>query len=433
MTSSLRRSAAFAVVGSLVLATPLLGRATAIPFAAIAVAALFTEEGRLFELFARPTDRQEQRLSGLAGFTLATTALGLLATVPDVRMPTSAFVAVVLVLSYGNLGRALTRVYRQSRFADAAGFLLLAFVAAVVGQTLAAVVIGNTIRLPTFTFLAGAGALTAALIRSVLHGQDDPLVLVSVGLLLWLFETVDLGIEPRLIAFALAITIALGYVSFALGTASVAGMLAGMTLGFLALVLGGIGWFAVLISFFAIGGFSTMFRYEEKQQRGIAEGNEGARGSGNVLGNAGVALIALLASITGAYLAIPVEPFRLAFAGSIAAAMSDTLSSEIGGLYDDPRLVTTFERVDPGTDGAITLQGELAGVAGAVVVAAIAYSLLSVTGGGAVAIAVGGVAGMTVDSVLGATIEGDRLGNKSVNFLATLSGALTSAGLWLLL
>jgi uncharacterized membrane protein len=30
---------------------------------------------------------------------------------------------------------------------------------------------------------------------------------------------------------------------------------------------------------------------------------------------------------------------------------------------------------------------------------------------------------MTVDSLLGAAVEGDRVGNQAVNFLATLSGA----------
>ncbi|MXR41941.1 hypothetical protein GRX01_11410, partial [Halobaculum sp. WSA2] len=34
--------------------------------------------------------------------------------------------------------------------------------------------------------------------------------------------------------------------------------------------------------------------------------------------------------------------------------------------------------------------------------------------------------GMTVDSLLGATVEGDRIGNQAVNTLATLSGALAA-------
>jgi uncharacterized protein (TIGR00297 family) len=117
--------------------------------------------------------------------------------------------------------------------------------------------------------------------------------------------------------------------------------------------------------------------------------------------------------------------------------MADTLSSEIGGLYDGPRLVTTLRRVEPGTDGAITWQGELAGLSGALLVGVLAAGgapLLDpvvpggVAAGGAVVAA--GVAGMTLDSLLGALIEGDRIGNQTVNFLATLGGAVVAVTLW---
>ena len=129
---------------------------------------------------------------------------------------------------------------------------------------------------------------------------------------------------------------------------------------------------------------------------------------------------------------MPPSLFAFAFAGATATAMADTLSSEIGGLYDDPRLVTTLRRVEPGTDGAITWQGEVAGLAGALVVGGIAAVGMPVgdpvDGGGIVVLA--GVVGMTVDSLLGALVEGDRIGNQAVNFLATLSGAIVAVGVW---
>jgi uncharacterized membrane protein len=40
---------------------------------------------------------------------------------------------------------------------------------------------------------------------------------------------------------------------------------------------------------------------------------------------------------------------------------------------------------------------------------------------------------MTVDSILGATLEGGRVGNQTVNFFGTLAGAVVSAALALLL
>ncbi len=252
----------------------------------------------------------------------------------------------------------------------------------------------------------------------------------SVALLLWLFTDLTMTVTELDIVLAIAITVGFGYVSWALDTASVTGMLTGILLALLTIVLGGYPWFAVLISFFALGGLSTKFRYEQKRKNGVAEANEGARGGGNVLGNAAVALVAVLAFAASDRLPVAESVFLFAFAGSIAAAMSDTLSSEIGGVFDNPRLITTWQPVDPGTDGGVTWQGEVAGALGSTIVALIALTLFGSIGtvGGAV-IALAGIGGMTVDSLLGATVEGEGLGNQSVNFLATLSGAFLGAGL----
>jgi len=428
VTSSLRRAGGFALVGTLSLAAPSLGPAAAAPFAAVAVLAAFgIDEGPLFELFARPGDRRDGRLNGLAGFSLAATVLALLATVPRTPMPLSVFVAAVLVLSYGNLGSKLVAETSSDPFLQAAGFVVGGFAAGGVGQAAVANVTGDALVLPTFAFLAASGALVAALFRSVLYERDDPLVMLSTGLTLWLLAVLVTDVPPVEVGAALAVTIALGYVSYALEAASVAGMLTGVLLGLLTIVLGGFGWFAVLITFFGVGALSTKFRYEQKRERGVAEPNEGARGTGNVLGNSSVALVAVVAFAASNHLPVGGTAFQLAFAGSLAAAMSDTLSSEIGGLYDEPRLLTTFERVPPGTDGAVTWQGELAGVAGAALVATIAFALWSLSPVETAFVVVGGVAGMTVDSVLGATVEGEYLGNATVNLLATLAGAVVTA------
>jgi len=186
----------------------------------------------------------------------------------------------------------------------------------------------------------------------------------------------------------------------------------------------------MLIAFFGIGGLASKYRYDEKQARGIAEENEGARGSSNVLANSLVALVAVLAGAASPDLGISAQMFLFAFAGSVAAALADTLSSEIGGLYDNPRLITTFRVVEPGTDGAVTWQGELAGLAGAGLIAAIAYVAFgSIALTGAAVVVAAGVVGMTVDSLLGATIEGWLCGNQGVNLLATLAAAIAGGSL----
>ena len=425
---TLRRAGGFALVGTVAVAAPVLGRAAFAPFAAVALLAAFViTDGPLFDLFARPDDRREGRLNGLTGFALAAAGLAILTT--EIGLPVGLFAAAIVVLAYGNLGKRLVAETSDNPFAGVAGFAAGGSAAGVGGQVAVASLSSTAVVLPRVTFLAVAGTLVAALLREMLFERDDPLVMLSTGLLLWLFDALATGVGTVDVAVGLAVTVALGYVSYALGTASVAGMLSGVLLGLLVVVFGGVGWFAVLITFFGVGALSTKYRYDEKQRRGIAEENEGARGTGNVLGNAAVALACVLCFAASPSLPIDGTLFQYAFAGSMAAALSDTLSSELGGLYDDPRLITTFERVPPGTDGGVTWQGEVFGVLGAVVVAGVAFGLLpSVSPVGAAAVAAGGMVGMTVDSLLGATVEGARFGNEAVNFAATLVGAVVSGG-----
>ncbi|PSQ21371.1 DUF92 domain-containing protein [Halobacteriales archaeon QS_9_67_15] len=438
MTSTLRRAGAFALVGTLALAVPPIAgdtsRALATvaspgPFLVVAALALYVvDEGPLFELFARPGDRRDGRLYGLAGFALAAAALSLLSV--RFSMPMPVFVGTVLLLSWGNLGGHLVRSVVDEPILATAGFVVTGFFAGSIGQYAGAVLVGLPTAWPLVAFLAASGALLGALLRAVLFERDDPLVMVSVGLLLWLFADLPLSVDPTQIAVALGVTVLLGYLAYALETASLPGMVTGVFLGLQTIVLGDFGWFFLLLTFFGVGGLSTKFRYEEKQDRGVAEENEGARGSGNVLANSLAGLVAVLAAAASPTLTrLPPELFLFAFAGSIAAALGDTLSSEIGGVFDNPRLITTLERVEPGTDGAVTWEGEVAGLTGTVLIAAITVGAFETVGAlGAGVVVFGGVAGMTVDSLLGATVEGVALENEGVNFFATLSGAV-AAGL----
>ena len=452
MTQTVRRAGGFALVGALSLAAPFLGRAAAAPFVVVAgLAAFVIDDGPLFELFARSGDREDRTLYGLAGFSLAAAGLALFAAL--FAMPTFVFVASVLVLSGGALAEAVAREWRGRRVAGVVGFVVGGTLAGAAGQ----LVVGFVAPAPPpalAVFHAASGALLGALVRSVLFERDDPLVLFSTGLLLWLLAALSPSVPATGIAVALAVTAGFGYLAYALDTASIPGMVTGVLSGLLMIVLGGPGWFALLIAFFGGGGLATKFRYDRKCQRGIAEDDGGARGSGNVLANAAVALGAVLGFAAAPLVPIGGELFRFVFAGSIAAAMADTLSSEIGGLYDTPRLITTLEPVPPGTDGGVTWQGVLAGLGGAALVAGLAALVFGVTPAGAAIIAVAGVAGMVVDSLLGALFEdrrfdsllpgrGDAPGldrgsgslgslefdNRTVNFLATLAAALVCAAL----
>ncbi len=435
VTTPVRRAGAFAGVCTLTLAVPVLGPELSAPIAlALAAVALVVSDGPVFDLFAFPDDYAEGRLYGLFTFVLAVTTLGALAILGSFPLPV--FVGTVLLVGYGAFAETVVRTRTEDAVIHAVAFCTVGAIAAVAGQyaTTLVVDVSTESQLPIMVFLAVSGALLAALLRDVLIAYDDPIVLLSVGLSLWLLSALEPTIGLIGMSAALAITIGIGVVSHALGAASVAGMVTGILLALLTIVLGGYDWFALLITFFAVGSLSTKFEYETKAERGVAEANDGARGSSNVIGNTAAAMVAVVGYAASEVALITADPglFLFAFAGALSTALADTLSSEIGSVYAEPRLITTFERVEPGTDGGVTWQGELAGFAGAGAMAAVAFLAMGeLAAVGAAIVFVAGVVGMTVDSLLGASLEGVYIDNQGVNFLATLAGALAAVGLYL--
>lgn len=92
-------------------------------------------------------------------------------------------------------------------------------------------------------------------------------------------------------------------------------------------------------------------------------------------------------------------------AGALAAAQADTWATEIGLLSRHrPRLINSGRAVPPGTSGAVTLLGTGAGVAGAAVIAGIAWATGPEPRVAAAALAAGSAA-MLLDSLLGATVQ----------------------------
>jgi hypothetical protein len=141
--------------------------------------------------------------------------------------------------------------------------------------------------------------------------------MVTVALLLWIVAALRVPISPLELGLAIVVAGIFGYLSWFVGAATITGMLSGVLISLLTIVLGGYGWFAVLISFFGVGGLATRFRYDEKRSSGVAEANLGARGSRNVLGNSAVAVIAVVGYAAGNQLGIEPSIFLFAFAGSI--------------------------------------------------------------------------------------------------------------------
>jgi len=224
---TLRRALAFALVATLALAAPLLGRAAAVPFAVVAVLGATVTDGWLFEVFSTARDRREERLRTLVGFAGAAASIGLL--VPLFGVPVGVFVASVLVVGYGDLGRRLVLELRENRALSMVGFVVVGALAAFGGQVAVATAGNEAATYPAWLFLATSGALLAGILRTVFVSRDDPVVLLSVALLLWLFavlapfENVSTAMAWERVVVALAVTALFGYASHALGATSVAG------------------------------------------------------------------------------------------------------------------------------------------------------------------------------------------------------------------
>jgi uncharacterized protein (TIGR00297 family) len=217
---------------------------------------------------------------------------------------------------------------------------------------------------------------------------------------------------------SLAVTALFAALAYALGMVSRGGALGGLVVGAAIYYCLGPPGFAVLALFVVGGSLLTRLGYGRKRRAGTAEAGGGRRGARNALANAGVAtLCALLAALTS------LEAFAAAFVASLGAAFADTAESEVGQLYGRaPRLITSMRRVPPGTDGAVSLPGTLAGLAAATLTAALGYALGLVEREASLAfVALAGFLGTIVDSVVGALAP--RVGNELTNVLCTLVAA----------
>ena len=221
------------------------------------------------------------------------------------------------------------------------------------------------------------------------------------------------------IAVALLVTGLFAGLAYVLGMVSRGGALGGFVVGTAIYASLGSEGFAVLALFVVGGSVLTRLGYGRKEGSGVAEARGGRRGARNALANCSVAVAcALLAALTGS------EVFAAAFVASLGAAFADTSESEVGGLARrTPRLITTLRKVPPGTDGAVSLPGTLAGVAAAGLTALLGLVLGLVSGPeAALLVACASFLGTVADSLVGAIVP--RIGNELTNVLCTLVAAL---------
>ncbi|MCO5550028.1 hypothetical protein L7F22_003505 [Adiantum nelumboides] len=172
----------------------------------------------------------------------------------------------------------------------------------------------------------------------------------------------------------------------------------------------------------------TKVKIKQKEKEGIAEKRSGRRGPSSVWGSGAAGVACALAATVGlggsdfSYL------WQLGFAASFSTKLSDTVASEIGKAYGTTTyLVTTGKVVPRGTEGAVSLEGTLAGLSASLLFCTLAYNLNQVTARDALICIIGSQFANLLESYAGATLQDKKgfewLNNDVVNVLNISFGA----------
>ena len=283
-------------------------------------------------------------------------------------------------------------------------------------------------------FLAILGAITGALLKSIIISEENIIIPFGSAMTMLLFYTFSFSyyVDKWYLVKVLFFAFTLGYLAYKVRIADISAMLSATLLGVVIIISSGLDWFFILLTFYLLGGVFTRYKYSYKLARGIAQGKGGVRGYKNVFSNS---LAALALSIAYGVFPSYGEYLLAAFLGSVATATGDTLASEIGETYKGkPRMITTFKNVPVGTDGGISTLGEGAALFGSSVIAVLTFIFIQNDINLVAAVVAGGFIGTNIDSVFGATFQQKGyLSNNGVNLFATISGAIISGIIYYLL
>ena len=299
-------------------------------------------------------------------------------------------------------------------------------------------------REPVVVLLA---ALAAAIVESLDLGVDDnvtvPVAAATTLVIAGIEVTSAYSVWPRTVPWLL-VNGALAIAGYYLRSVSFSGAVGGWFLG-TTLILGA-GWpmYAALLAFFVIGTATTKLGYARKARLGLAQESGGRRGFSHAFSNAGVAAICAIAVSRLSRVDVsPLDWMTLAYLmgiASLATAAADTTASEIGQLIGRRAfLPLTLRRVPVGTEGAISIEGTLAGLGGGFVVAlagvtAMHYGLDLDPGWLAIALVTAAAfLGSYLESIAGSwnrkRIE-EPVPNGVLNFFNTAAGALLTYIAW---
>lgn len=193
-----------------------------------------------------------------------------------------------------------------------------------------------------------------------------------------------------------------------------------------------LGWpgYGVVLCYFLAGSAVTKVGMPQKEAAGIAEKRSGARGPENVWGSAASSTLCALATLV-----VPIDYHPLLYLGYVSGfstKLSDTTASEIGKAYGNRTfLITTLRPVPRGTEGAVSLEGTLAGMLASVAIAVLAWTVGLISPAGIGWCILAALIATNLESVIGATVQSQFawLTNEVVNGINTLIGSLSAMGM----
>ncbi|NXX51202.1 TMM19 protein, partial [Tricholaema leucomelas] len=257
-------------------------------------------------------------------------------------------------------------------------------------------------------------------------------VLICVSLVFWIvsitastyYGTLQ-PISPWRWLFSILVPLIIAAQGFKRKSLDHSGALGGLVVGFI-LTVANYSFFTSLFVFFVTSSKLTKWKKDMKKKIDSEYKEGGQRNWVQVFCNGGIPTeLALLYMIENGPGEIPIDFSKhytaswicLALLGALACSAGDTWASEIGSVMSKskPRLITTWERVPVGTNGAVSLVGLLSSLLGGMAVGATYFLTqhmvvsdletsapqwpLVVFGAAA------GLLGSVVDSYLGATMQ----------------------------
>ncbi|YAF96033.1 MAG: TIGR00297 family protein [Nodularia sp. CChRGM 3473] len=207
------------------------------------------------------------------------------------------------------------------------------------------------------------------------------------------------------------------------------------------LIWGTLGWqgYVVVMFYFLVGSGVTRIGMAQKEAEGIAEKRSGARGPENVWGSAlTAALCAVGVGMLNSELLIPSSQslvlsllplLLLGYVASFSTKLADTTASEVGKAYGKRTfLITTLQPVPRGTEGAVSLEGTLAGVVASIAIACLGWAVGLIDLLGIVWCVLAAFIATNLESVIGATLQSEYnwMTNEVVNIFNTLIGAIAA-------